>query len=249
MMSNRPLRFGRRGSSQVRKRAAELAIGESLTGAPPHSGPTGPGELAEELASMRSLVRTLDQLPGQAWAEVPPLPATAPRTAGSTARPRLGLTLVRLRIAPGFGGPLAAATLAVAFFVGALTHPFSAATTRPLGPGLAAPARHVVLKPLPGTAAHSLAVAYMPGGGHMVLNVRNLPRSAPGTYYELWLMTSDTDLVSVTSFRVGARGTSSLKLVLPDDPSHYRYLDISVQHLAAGVSISQDNVLRGALPA
>jgi hypothetical protein len=89
----------------------------------------------------------------------------------------------------------------------------------------------------------------MPGGNHMVLRVRNLPRSAPGTYYELWLMTSATHLLSVTSFRVGASGTGSLQLVLPDDPSNYRYLDISVQHLGAGVSISQDNVLRGALPA
>jgi hypothetical protein len=37
--------------------------------------------------------------------------------------------------------------------------------------------------------------------------------------------------------------------VLPDDPSHYRYLDISVQHLGGGIAISQDNVLRGAIPA
>jgi len=229
---------------------APLGSGELGSG-----DPLGRGELGAELASMRSLARTLEQLPGQAWASELGR-STAPRTAGSPSRrpaplgrPGLARLPRRLRIAPAVGGPLAAAALAVAFFVGALTHPFAGATGHPQVAPLSTKT-HVVLKPLPGTAAASLAVAYMPGGDHMVLNVRNLPRSAPGSYYELWLMTSDTDLVSVTSFRVGASGTAgSLKLVLPDDPSHYRYLDISVQHVGAGIAISQDNVLRGAIPA
>jgi hypothetical protein len=88
----------------------------------------------------------------------------------------------------------------------------------------------------------------MPGGGHMLLDVRDLPASAPGTYYELWLMTSRTDLVSVTSFRTGASGTALLRLVLPDNPSHYRFLDVSVQRVDSGAAISRDNVLRAAIP-
>ncbi len=82
----------------------------------------------------------------------------------------------------------------------------------------------------------------------MLLQIRELPRSAPGAYYELWLMTSNTDLVSVTSFRVGATGMNSLRLSLPDDPTHYKYLDISIQHVGDQGAISQDNVLRGTIP-
>jgi hypothetical protein len=236
-------------------------IDESFTGTTSQPGADGSDELGVELTSMRALVRTLEQLPGQAWASElgsatqPTRSAAALRAAGLPSRrpaplgrPTLPGLERRLRIAPRVGGPLAAAVLAIAFFVGALTHPFAGATGRPRVLPLSGKA-HVVLKPLPGTSTGGLAVAYMPGGGHMILNVRNLPPSAPGSYYELWLMTSDTDLVSVTSFRVGASGTGSLRLVLPDDPSHYRYLDISVQHLGGGIAISQDNVLRGVIPA
>jgi hypothetical protein len=79
----------------------------------------------------------------------------------------------------------------------------------------------------------------------MSLLVRRLRPSPPGTYYELWLMTSDTDLVSVASFRVGSTGTADLDLALPAEPSKYEFLDISLQRVSSGATISQDNVLRG----
>jgi len=245
------LTVGRRGSSKARRRAAQLVVDEVLGGAPAQLRPSDSAKLGAELASMRSLAKTLGDLPGQAWSAelgaAPPLgSATTAATSRSAGARRLGPLGGRIRVAPRVGGALAAAALAAAFVVGSLTHPFSQ-TAHPRGLPLAA--ARVVMTPLPGAASSSLAVAYMPGGNHMLLHVRNLPRSAPGTYYELWLMTSDTHLVSVTSFRVGASGIGSLRLVLPDDPSNYRYLDISVQHLGSGVAISQDNVLRGALPA
>jgi hypothetical protein len=36
--------------------------------------------------------------------------------------------------------------------------------------------------------------------------------------------------------------------VLPDNPSHYRFLDVSVQRVDSGAAISRDNVLRAAIP-
>jgi hypothetical protein len=190
---------------------------------------------------MRLLVQTLEQLPGQAWS--PKLGTAAASSNSRAASRRPGLS-GRLRVSPAVSGALA--TAALAFVVGALIHPFSG-SDHPNASVAPAGAR-VVLKPLPGTSGAGLAVAYMPGGGHMLLDVRDLPASAPGTYYELWLMTSRTDLVSVTSFRTGASGTALLRLVLPDNPSHYRFLDVSVQRVDSGAAISRDNVLRAAIP-
>jgi anti-sigma-K factor RskA len=246
-MSNLPLRIGwRRRPSKARREAAERVLEENFSGIPSELGvndqAAGEAGLGSELTSMRSLVQTLEQLPGQAWS---PKLGTAPASRNARAGSRRPGLSGRLRPSPGLSAALA--TAALAFVVGALIHPFSG-SDHPRAP--VAPAGvHVVLKPLPGASAAGLAVAYMPGGGHMLLNVRDLPASAPGTYYELWLMTSNTDLVSVTSFRTGASGTASLRLVLPDDPRHYRYLDISVQHVGGRAgAISSDNVLRAALP-
>jgi hypothetical protein len=81
----------------------------------------------------------------------------------------------------------------------------------------------------------------------MQLRVLRLPPSPPGTYYELWLMTSPTHLSPVVAFRIDASGQATLDLRLPDDPAHYAYLDISRQRVGAGTGISGDSVLRGNL--
>lgn len=253
------LRSGRRGSLKVRRRAAEIVIDELFAGTPSELGSSESAKLDGELTSMRSLAENLEALPGAAWsaelgvaapvaaAAISGRPGPGARRSGSPRGRVWGSPGGRVWLSPRVSGTLAAAALVVAFVVGSLTHPFSGGGNP--RPSSLLGAAHVVLKPLPGTSRTSLAVAYMPGGDHMLLHVRNLPRSAPGTYYELWLMTNDTHLVSVTSFRVGASGSGSLQLVLPDDPSNYKYLDISVQHLGGGIAISQDNVLRGAIPA
>jgi hypothetical protein len=136
--------------------------------------------------------------------------------------------------------------LAAAFLVGSLTHP-TLTGTRPVASGSPGSAARVVLRPLPPASGSGLAVAYMRGSERMSLRIRRLRPSPPGTYYELWLMTSDTDLVSVASFRVSAKGTAELNLALPAQPSSYEFLDISLQRISAGATISQDNVLRGVI--
>lgn len=238
-MSNLPLRTWRHGSSKARRRAAEQALEESFSATSTTSVVSESIEGDPELASMRSLVRTLERLPVQAWN--PELDAATSIRAGTTTQQQS--RKVRARITPVRSGAFAA--VAIAFIIGALIHPFSG------GPhaDLAVPrsTAHVILEPLTAGRNTSRAIAYMPGGDHMLVRI-NLPRSAPGTYYELWLMTSTTKLVPVTSFRIRAAGTHSLQLLLPDDPSNYKYLDISVQHVGGDQgAISNDNVLRGAI--
>jgi Anti-sigma-K factor rskA len=237
-MSNPPP-IWRRGSSKARRQAAEQALYENRFPTSAKPGIDESVELTSELASMRSLIQTLEQLPGQAWTQQLDTAKMTSTTARQEGRK------VPMRITPVRAGVLAA--VALAFLIGALIHPLSPGSHQ--RPFISPASAHVILEPLTGSSSTSRAVAYMPGGDQMLVRIQDLPRSAPGTYYELWLMTSNTDLISVTSFRVHAAGTDSLKLLLPDDPSHYKYLDISVQHVGDEGAISQDNVLRGTIHA
>ena len=105
----------------------------------------------------------------------------------------------------------------------------------------------VVLRAVAGPSSEQ-ATARMTSGGRMVLTVDHLPATAPGRFYELWLMNSDSDLVSVASFRVGSDGKAQLNVPLPVSAARYHYLDISLQHAAAGPAHSGDSVLRAPVP-
>ena len=83
----------------------------------------------------------------------------------------------------------------------------------------------------------------------MLLTVEHLPVTAPGHFYELWLMNSTSDLVSVASFNVDAHGRAQLSVPLPVSASRYHFLDISLQQAAAGPAHSGDSVLRAPIPA
>lgn len=74
---------------------------------------------------------------------------------------------------------------------------------------------------------------------------QGLPPSPHGTYYELWLMTDSRHLTPIVAFSIGATGSGRLSLRLPDNPVHYRYLDISQQRLGGGTAHSGDSVLLG----
>lgn len=241
------------GPSWHRRRAAEMVL-EEWAGADVERAVAEDPRLARELAGMRAIAGTLQGVPAEAWeSHLGPAPELRP-----AARPQAGQEqsaarpFGRLPRARGMGvafrpigAVAAAACIAGAFFVGALTHPWTSSS----GSGGPAVAR-VVLTPVTGTGTNGRAVAYMlGGGGRMRLRILHLPRSRPGTYYELWLMTSTSDLVGVSSFRVGNGGSGELNLILPADPTHYRYLDISVQRVGGGQAISPDSVLRGPIRA
>jgi hypothetical protein len=199
----------------------------------PESGGTGvpePGrarvpEPAEE-ASMAGLLELLSDLPSAAWQSVPARPQRRARRL-----PRAGRRSLRL---------IAAGAVAACFGVGVVVGSSlggGQGVQRLRGP-------EVVLRPLV-SGAKGAALAAMPAPGHMILRVEYLRPSQPGTYYELWLMTDLHRLAPVASFRVGRSGQLQLSLDLPDSPAAYKYLDISLQQLAAGSAHSSDSVLRG----
>ena len=234
------LKSSRRRISRARRAAAERVADEVLMNIPVVDAGGEQPELSDELAAMRRITAILEGIPAQAWATGL---STHPTAGRGPARRSTGQG-----IAPRVAATLVAALLAMAFIVGSITHPLGGSHT-PLEPRPAG-TTHVVLRPLPaGGGAHSQAIAYMTGGDHMLVKLKGLPRSVAGTYYELWLMTSNTHLVSVASFQIGTSGSGTLRLLLPDDPAHYRFLDISLQHVGRGSGISQLSVLRGAVPA
>jgi hypothetical protein len=180
-----------------------------------------------EIESMRALAGILADLPPEAWPEAATTTLTRrPRPTRSSGA-RRPLTTA-----------LAAACLALGFLAGTLTHTHN--TTQPHGPGIA-------LRPLAPASKTERVVAYMTAPGQMQLRILRLSPSPPGTYYELWLMTTPTHLSPVAAFRIDQSGQATLDLRLPDDPAHYTYLDISRQQIGAGTRISGDSVLRGNL--
>jgi hypothetical protein len=103
----------------------------------------------------------------------------------------------------------------------------------------------LVLHPLDAPKG-SRADLSMPKADTMLLRAHGLPPSAAGDYYEVWLMSSDSKLVPVASFRVGESGEASVEVPLPAAPDEYAYFDVSRQTVSGGLHHSQDSVLRGA---
>jgi anti-sigma-K factor RskA len=103
----------------------------------------------------------------------------------------------------------------------------------------------VRLSALAGAPADSWATATITGSHRISISVLHLPPTDRRHHYELWLMTSPSDLVAVGSFRVSGAGRAEMSASLPAAPQRYRYLDISLQPDGAGTAISSTSLLRG----
>jgi anti-sigma-K factor RskA len=182
-------------------------------------------EFAAEVQWMRPLVEHLKSMSSRAWDHVDAVQGLAP-----------AITPVRARRARRPVFSFAAAALAGAAAVLVLV--FSAGTSRP-------PSRHVVLSALAGVPARAHATATIVGSERVSVHVQYLPPTDTRHYYELWLMTTTTHLVSVADFRVNGSGNAQLSLPLPAAPERYRYLNISLQQAGAGAGISSQSMLRG----
>jgi anti-sigma-K factor RskA len=184
-------------------------------------------EFAAEVEWMRPLVGHLQGMSSRAWDHVDAVQGLTPP-----------LPLARTRRArqwrPVFS--LAAAALAAAAVVLVLA----------LTPGTSkAPPRQVELSALSGVTARAHATATIVGSERVAVDVQYLPPTDAKHYYELWLMTTTTHLVSVAAFRVDGSGYAQLSLPLPAAPAQYRYLNISLQQAGAGAGISSQSMLRG----
>jgi len=193
-------------------------------------------DLRARVEELRSLTGRLDDLPQAVWqyvdertGEPAPAPGAARRRVALSRRP--AWTFGRPRVAfAGLAGAVAVAVLVIAL---------AARSSSP-------PARStVVLRALAGAPANSLATATITGSRQISVSVLHLPPTDSRHHYELWLMTSTTDLVPVGSFRVSGSGSVRMSAPLPAPASRYRYLDISLQGDAAGAGISNQSLLRG----
>jgi anti-sigma-K factor RskA len=200
--------------------------------------------LRAEVDAARGTIAQLEALPGDAWPEAAPAPAVAalPIDPGREAvavepgadrpAPRRGFTL-----RPAFALAAVVAALVIGGAAGALIFGGSSESS---------PARKtvLVLHPLDAPKASGADLS-MPAADTMLLRTYGLPASAPGGYYEVWLMSSNQRLVPVASFRVGSSGEASVEVPLPASPTDYRYFDVSRQTVAEGTGHSTDSVLRG----
>ncbi|HLH66316.1 MAG TPA: anti-sigma factor [Solirubrobacteraceae bacterium] len=178
-------------------------------------------QLREEADSLAALAAQLTRLPAEAW------------TLAGSARvaPRRRATRMRLAVV------LAALSL-VAFAAGVGA---GVLIERPA----AVHGRLVALRALLPAYAHARVLTGLQGSGRLELVYRSMPSPGPGRYYEAWLMTSQTQLVALVSFRPPPGGSGKLVTDLPAPAAAYRYVDISLQRVGAGPQHSAVSVLRG----
>jgi anti-sigma-K factor RskA len=188
--------------------------------------------LHAEVEATRGTMAHLEALPGDAWpADVPESlpPEPAPARATPPRRRRLALRPL----------PVAAMVLVAAVLGGVV-----GALIASGGDSSSPPAKTVlVLHPLD-APKDSRADVSMPDADTMLLRTHGLPPSAAGDYYEVWLMSSDSKLVPVASFKVGESGEAAVEVPLPAAPDEYTYFDVSRQTVGGGLHHSQDSVLR-----
>lgn len=204
--------------------------------------------LREEVEATRGTMAQLEALPGDAWPAVamPSEDDATPTAVGETApappiadlapprRPARRRRFALLRPAP------VAAMVLVAAVLGGIVGALIAG-----GGDSSPPAKTVlVLHPLD-APKDSRGDVSMPDPDTMLLKTHGLPPSSAGDYYEVWLMSSDSKLVPVASFKVGQSGEASVEVPLPAAPGEYTYFDVSRQSVSGGLDHSQDSVLRG----
>ena len=215
----------------------------------------GDPELAAEAERLRPVVARLESLDPAAWdppaaPPLPPLapPATvpAPGTPPATDTPAAGPPRARSRrrralvLRPFPAAALAAVLLALGVGTGLL-----------LGGGDddgAGGGRQLALQPvepLGGSASGTATLAS--DGSRATVRVTGLPPSARGEFYELWLLNSPDDLVSLGSFRVPASGEADVTIPLPGDPADFAALDLSIEPPDGDPGHSSRSVLRAPL--
>lgn len=201
--------------------------------------------LRVRLAELSATVGALAQLPAQAWDREEPPPLRPPVSAGSAPAPALRARPPRLaaavrRVLAPLPAALAIAALGIGVLIGV-----GVAGGGPAGPAIVATAD---LLPIDGTNPSARGVFRLASGRIGRLEVNGLRPTDGRHVYELWLMDSTRDLISVATFRVNAAGDAQITSPLPAAPSHFRYLDVSLQPLDGTALHSSQSVLRGRTP-
>jgi anti-sigma-K factor RskA len=217
-----------------RTRAAELERDDPAFGA--------------EVARLKPLVTRLQGLPPDTWENVEPPPLVLPPDATPTLA-GLGPGTERAR-RPRWGGrivlrPVTAIASSLALLAGGLAVG-AALESGGTGGGTATTVASLTLRPLAPAATPALGTArLLAKPGRLEVSLRGVRPSPPGTFYELWLMNSPGDLVSLASFRVPASGKMTMEVPLPVSPGSYHFVDVSLQPANGSPRHSGDSVLRG----
>lgn len=185
-----------------------------------------------EVERLRPLLVRLEDLPAEAWEGVvaPPAPAL-PRP---RARRLLSIWTGRLVLRPAVVVAASLVLIAAGVGIGVLSS----------GDGDTPEGVRYALSPLDGITPGARAVATA-AGGTLRVELSGVAPTPPGSFYELWLLNSPTDLVSIGSFQVPASGAATVTVPLPDDPGRYRFLDLSVEPTDGDPAHSGASVLRG----
>ena len=199
--------------------------------------------LAAEVERLRPIVSRLESLDAAGWdpPEAPAL-ATLPRELPeppAPARDRPAWWRRALVLRPLAAGTLALVLLALGVGAGLL-----------LGDGDDAGVSGQVValapvEPLGGAASGTATISTQDGRANV--QVRGLKPSADGDFYELWLLNSPDDLVSLGSFRVPASGEVDVSVPLPGNPDDFAALDVSVEPPDGNPAHSSRSVLRAPL--
>jgi anti-sigma-K factor RskA len=189
--------------------------------------------LRAEVDRLRPVVGRLEGLERSAWeGEPPPLPP-APVPQRNPFRRR------RLVLRPAFAAALAVALLALGVAGGLL-----AAN----GGDDQSGGREVVLAPVKPLGRDASGTATFTGAdGKAKLRLTGLRPSRGGDFYELWLLNSPDNLVSLGSFKVPASGQVDVTVPLPGDPDRFAALDISIEPGDGNPAHSKRSVLRAPL--
>ena len=110
--------------------------------------------------------------------------------------------------------------------------------------------RPIALAPPEGSAAGTApaGTAVTLGGGadrRLEVDVSGLSSTGAQGFYEVWLLGSDGELVSLGSFEVPASGATKVTVPLPADPGRYGSIDVSREPADGDPAHSKDSVLRG----
>jgi len=216
---------------------------------------------AAEAARMRRVVARLGDLDAEQFRPVAPPPLRVDvqdvgRPPAAPARPRRGGRGWGDRLRARLAGPvvlrpsLAALAVVGLLAAGAVGGAVLGGGDDVAGPGrgsedLAAQpgAQRVALRTLADAPSGAGAQAAM-AGGRMQLRVHGLRPTARADFYEVWLLRSPGDLVSLGTFRVGQGGTASVTLPLTVDPKRFPVLDVSVEPVDGNPAHSSRSVLR-----
>lgn len=194
---------------------------------------------AAEVADYQRLVAQLESLPGVAWDPIPPPPldvgAITRATSTAPDEPRRSASHRTRRVLLAAAAVVVLAVAAVA--VRAVVQRDDVTT-----------ARTVQLEPLADEPPTVDAQVSLPLGRSDEVRVR-VSGGTPtpdGFVEELWLMNSETDLISLGTFRIAADGTADATFTTAADVGAFDYVDASREPSDGNPEHSGTSILRSA---